>query len=83
MIIAIQEFIDARCLPFPAWASEGSGAFFTLTIRVRNPRDGRESAEHVSFPAPKDPVLLDGLGRALNKMITRGNMAEHIGLEVF
>jgi hypothetical protein len=82
IVTAIQNSIEARGLPFLIHASEGAGAFVTLTVRVRT-RDGRESAEHVSFSFPSDPVLLDGMEPALSKMITRANLAQHMGLEVF
>jgi len=78
---AIQESINARFLPFPVIASQGFGEFITLTIRVR--LNGRESAESVSFPTPADPVLLDGMNGPLDRMITKGNLAQHMGMEVF
>ena len=82
MTANIQNAINSRALPFPVHASQGAGSFITLTVRIRA-RDGRESAEHASFPTPVDPVLLDGLNSALSKMITKGNLAQHIGHEVF
>jgi len=77
---AIQESINDRALPFPVTASQGAGEFITMTIRVRV--SGRESAESVSFPMPRDPVLLDGMNKALDVMVTKGNLAQHMGMEV-
>lgn len=81
LIDAVTESITARALPFPVHASMGAGEFITLTVRVRCA--GRESAESVSFPTPIDPVLLDGLNSAMDRMITKGNLAQHMGMEVF
>jgi len=78
---AINESIVSRALPFPIHASIGAGNFITLSVRVRC--SGRESAESVSFPTPLDAVLLDGLNSAMDHMITRGNLAQHMGMEVF
>jgi len=78
----IQSSINDRGLPFPMRVTAGSGNFITITIRVRA-SDGRESAEHTSFPAPRDPVIMGGAQEAISKMVTRANMAQHIGMEVF
>jgi hypothetical protein len=78
----IQTTINGRALPFPIHAAKGSGEFITLSIHVRDNR-GNESAESASFPVPSDPVLLNGLNAPLERMITRGNLAQHMGMEVF
>lgn len=82
LIDNIQSAIDSRALPFPIHATQGAGRFITLSVHIRA-KDGRESAESVSFPTPVDAVLLDGLDRAVSRMVTMGNSAQHMGMEVF
>lgn len=81
-VALIQTSITSRALPFPVHTTQGAGEFITLSVHIRDPQ-GRESAESASFPTPTDLVLLDGLNAALSKMITKGNAAQHMGLEVF
>jgi hypothetical protein len=76
----VQSSINNRCLPFPIRAAVIRG-FIALTVTIKD-QDGITLDQRVIIPVPSDLVIMTGLDGAIYKAVTKGNSAQHMGLEV-